>query len=167
MDVYIDKIRIIIQSIVIFIMAFLSPIQTAVEVLLVAATIDFVAGLAGNVWTGNERFRIGKAFGAIYKIIAYLLVVILAHFATDHMGEQDVAMLLVKYLTFLIIYWYMINILSNLRMAFPRSSGIAFLYLLLSLKVLPLILDKVGLGGSDIQDLAEKARKVSEGDEKD
>ena len=98
----------------------------------------------------------------MYKILAYLLLVIVAHFATDHLGEVDLATLLTKYVTLLITYWYFINILSNLKEAFPRSSGIAFLYLLASLKILPLIADKIGLGGEDMQELAERARKVKE-----
>lgn len=162
MEWWLDRFRIAIQSILLFILASLSPVRSAIEVLLVVATFDFFAGLAGNVWTGQERFRIGKAFGSMYKILAYLLLVIVAHFATNHLGEAEFATLLTKYITLLIIYWYFINILSNLKVAFPRSSGIAFLYLLASLKILPLIACRIGLGGEDMQELAEKARKVKE-----
>lgn len=169
MEWWLDRFRVAIQSIIFFILASLSPVRTAIEVLLVVATFDFFAGLAGNVWTGQERFRIGKAFGSMYKIIAYLLLVIVAHFATNHLGEEELATLLTKYVTLLIIYWYFINILSNLKVAFPRSSGIAFLYLIASLKILPLIAGKIGLGGEDMQELAERARKVTGGkrDERD
>ncbi|WP_288945662.1 phage holin family protein [uncultured Porphyromonas sp.] len=162
MEWWIDRFRVAIQSIIFFILASIAPIRTAMEVLLVVATFDFFAGLAGNVWTGKERFRIGKAFGSMYKMLAYLLLVIVAHFATNHLGEAEFATLLTKYVTLLIIYWYFINILSNLKEAFPRSSGIAFLYLLASLKILPLIAGKMGLGGEDMQELADKARKVTE-----
>lgn len=169
MEWWVDRFRVALQSIILFILASLSPVRSAIEVLLVVATFDFFAGLAGNVWTGQERFRIGKAFGSMYKILAYLLLVVVAHFATNHLGEAEFATLLTKYVTLLIIYWYFINILSNLKEAFPRSSGIAFLYLLVSLKILPLIAGKIGLGGEDMQELADKARKVKEGkrDERD
>lgn len=162
MEWWFDRFRIALQSIIFFILASLSPVRSAIEALFVVATFDFFAGLAGNVWTGKEHFRIGKAFGSMYKILAYLFLVIVAHFATNHLGEVEFATLLTKYITLLIIYWYFINILSNLRVAFPRSSGIAFLYLLASLKILPLLADKVGLGGADVQELADKARKVTE-----
>lgn len=162
MEWWIDRFRVAIQSIIFFILASIAPIRTAMEVLLVVATFDFFAGLAGNVWTGKERFRIGKAFGSMYKLLAYLLLVIVAHFATNHLGEAEFATLLTKYITLLIIYWYFINILSNLKEAFPRSSGIAFLYLLASLKILPLIAGKMGFGGEDMQELADKARKVTD-----
>lgn len=160
-DYWLDKLRITIQSIILFIIAFLTPMKSAIEVLLVVATFDFFAGLAGNVWTGREKFHLRKAFGSLYKIIAFLILVIVAHFAAFHLGEVDFAWVLVKYITFLVIYWYFVNILSNMKKAFPRSSAITFLYLLLSLKILPLVLEKVGLGGEDVQDLANQARDVT------
>lgn len=162
MEYWLDKIRITLQSVVLFLIAFLTPMRSAIEVLLVVATFDFIAGLAGNVWTGKEGFRIGKAFGSLYKIIAYLLLIIVAHFAAANIGEEDLAWLLVKYITMLVSYWYFVNILSNLQEALPNSTGIAFLYLLMSLKILPLILNKMGLGGDDIQELADKARAQAE-----
>lgn len=161
MSCFFDKIRIAIQSVILFLIAFLTPIRASVEVLLIVATFDFIAGLAGNVWTGEEPFRIGKAFGSLYKIIAYLLLVVVAHFAMANLGEVEVAWLVVKYLTLMVIYWYFVNILSNFKKAFPRSQGITFLYLLLSLKILPLILNKAGIGGDDVQELADKARELT------
>lgn len=158
---WIDKLRITLQSIILFILAFLAPMKSAIEVLLVVATFDFFAGVAGNVWTGFERFHLRKAFGSLYKIIAFLALVIVAHFAAYHLGEIDFAWVLVKYITIMVIYWYFINILSNLKKALPRSTGITFLYLLLSLKVLPLLLERLGLGGEDMQELADKARDVT------
>lgn len=159
---WLDKLRITIQSVVLFVISFLTPMSSALEVLFVVAVFDFVAGLAGNVWTNEERFRIGKAFGSLYKMLAYFLIVIVAHYAVSRLGQADEAWLLVKYITLLVIYWYFVNILSNLKKAFPRSAGITFLYLLLSLKILPLILQKMGLGGDDVQELADKAKNSVE-----
>lgn len=163
MEYWLDKIRVTLQTVLVFLAALLTPMRSAIEVLVVVASADFFAGLAGNVWTGIERFRIGKAFGSLYKIIAYLLLVILAHYAAANLGEQDFAWLLVKYITLLVVYWYFVNILSNLIKAFPRSAGLSFLYLLVSFKILPLLLEKVGLGGQDMQELADKARAMASG----
>lgn len=161
MEYWLDKLRLGIQAIILFVLAFVSPAQAALEVLLVVATFDFFAGLAGNVWTGNERFRIGKAFGSLYKILAFLILVVVAHYAAYNLGEQEFAWILVKYLTFMVVYWYFINILSNLKNAFPRSQAITFLYLLMSLKILPLLLTRIGLGGDDMAELADQAKRMA------
>lgn len=163
MEYWLDKIKVTIQTVIVFLLAFITPMKNAIDVLLIVAIADFFAGMAGNVWTGKERFRIGKAFGSMYKIMAYLFLIILAHFAAANLGEQDFASLLVKYITLLVVYWYFVNILSNLIKAFPRSAGLAFLYLLISFKIFPLLLEKVGLGGEDMQELADKARAMANG----
>lgn len=160
MEYWFNRVIVILRSVFLFFLALITPMKSAIEVLVVVATFDFVAGIAGNVWTGKEEFRIGKAFGSLYKIIAYLMLVILAHFCAYNLGEADAAWLVVKYITILVVYWYFVNILSNMIKAFPRSTGITFLYLLVSMKILPLLLSEMGIGGKDLQELAEEARKT-------
>lgn len=158
MEYWIEKVRIGLQSIILFLFALVTPLRASLEVLIMVSALDFFAGMAGNVWTGRERFRIGKAFASLYKLIAYLILIIVSHYAAANLGEREMAWILVKYVTLMVSYWYFVNILSNLKLAFPSSTGITFLYLILSLKMLPIILSKIGIGGEDIQELSKMAR---------
>ncbi|MDN4753432.1 hypothetical protein QYZ87_02660 [Porphyromonadaceae bacterium W3.11] len=54
MEYWLDKIKVTIQTVIVFLLAFLTPMKNAIEVLLIVAVADFFAGMAGNVWTGKE-----------------------------------------------------------------------------------------------------------------
>lgn len=70
-----------------------------------------------------------------------------------------------KFLTWTISYWYLSNILGNMCKAFPQSKGFLFLYLALSLKILPLMLHHMGLSESGANDLTAMVNKVREPDD--
>ena len=160
-----DRLRTLIQAVLILVASFLAPLSNAFTVLIVMAVADVFGGMAGNVWTGREEFKFRKAFRAIYKIIAYCVMVVLVHFCISSFGESSLAETLVKFLTWTISYWYLSNILGNMCKAFPQSKGFLFLYLALSLKILPLMLHHMGLSKEGADDLTAMVNKVREPDD--
>lgn len=86
-----DRLRTLIQAVLILVASFLAPLSNAFTVLIVMAVADVFGGMAGNVWTGREEFKFRKAFRAIYKIIAYCIMVLLVHFCVSSFGEGSLA----------------------------------------------------------------------------
>ena len=160
-----DRIRTLVQAILLLVASYLSPLSKAFAVLIVMAVVDVFGGMAGNVWTGREEFKFRKAFQAIYKIIAYCVMVLLVHFCISSLDAGSLAGTLVKFLTWTISYWYLSNILGNMCKAFPRSKGFLFLYLALSLKILPLMLHHMGLSQEGANDLTAMVNRVREPDD--
>ena len=160
-----DRIRTLVQAVLLLVASFLAPLSNAFTVLIVMAVADVFGGMAGNVWTGREEFKFRKAFRAIYKIISYCVMVLLVHFCVSSFGEGSLAGTLVKFLTWTISYWYLSNILGNMCKAFPQSKGFLFLYLALSLKVLPLMLHHMGLSKEGADDLTAMVNRVREPDD--
>lgn len=162
-----ERLRALLQTIVLLVASYLSPLSNAFAVLIFMAVADVFGGVAGNVWTGREEFKFRKAFAAVYKIIAYCLLVILVHFAVSSFNAVPLALTLVKFLTWTISYWYLSNILGNMCKAFPSSKGFLFLYILVSLKILPLLLQHMGMSEKDSNTLSGMIRKVREDDPAD
>ena len=160
-----DRIRTLIQAVLLLVASFLQPLSTSFTVLIVMSVADVFGGMAGNVWTGREEFKARKAFRAVYKIIAYCVMVVLVHFCISSFGEGSLAETLVKFLTWTISYWYLSNILGNMCKAFPSSKGFLFLYLALSLKILPLMLHHMGLSKEGADDLTKMVNKVRDQDD--
>lgn len=160
-----ERLRTLIQAVLLLVASFLSPLSNAFTVLIVMAVADVFGGMAGNVWTGREEFKFRKAFQAIYKIIAYCVMVLLVHFCISSLDAGSLAGTLVKFLTWTISYWYLSNILGNMCKAFPRSKGFLFLYLDLSLKILPLMLHHMGLSKEGADDLTAMVNRVREPDD--
>lgn len=160
-----ERIRTMIQAVIVLIITYLTPLRNAFIALIVMAVADVFGGMAGNVWTGREEFKFRKAFVAIYKIITYLVLVLLVHVVITSFEEQQLAAMLVKFLTWTISYWYLSNILGNMCKAFPSSKGFLFLYLALSLKILPLMLHHMGLSEEGANDLTKMVNKVREQDD--
>lgn len=160
-----DRIRTLVQAVLLLVASFLQPLSTSFAVLIVMAVADVFGGMAGNVWTGREEFKFRKASRAVAKIISYCLMVSLVHFCISSFGEDGMAETLVKFLTWTISYWYLANILGNMCKAFPRSKGFLFLYLALSLKILPLMLHHMGLSEEGANDLTKMVNKVREQDD--
>lgn len=160
-----ERVRGLLQAVLILVASYLAPLSNAFAVLIVMAVADVFGGMAGNVWTGREEFKFRKAFRAIYKIISYCVMVLLVHFCVSSFGEGSLAGTLVKFLTWTISYWYLSNILGNMCKAFPQSKGFLFLYLALSLKILPLMLHHMGLSEEGANDLTKMVNKVREPDD--
>lgn len=160
-----DRIRTLVQAVLLLVASFLQPMSTSFAVLFVMAVADVFGGMAGNVWTGKDEFKFRKAFQAVYKIGAYCVVVLLVHFCVSSFGEESMAETLVKFLTWTISYWYLSNILGNMCKAFPKSKGFLFLYLALSLKILPLMLHHMGLSKEGADDLTKMVNRVREQDD--
>lgn len=160
-----ERVRGLLQAVLLLVASYLAPLSNAFAVLIVMAVADVFGGMAGNVWTGREEFKFRKAFRAVYKIISYCVMVLLVHFCVSSFGEGSLAGMLVKFLTWTISYWYLSNILGNMCKAFPSSKGFLFLYLALSLKILPLMLHHIGLSEEGANDLNKMINKVREPDD--
>lgn len=160
-----ERIRTLLQALLILAVSYLSPLSKAFAVLIVMAVADVFGGVAGNVWTGREEFKFRKAWRAVYKIITYCILVLLVHVVISTFDGNALAPTLVKFLTWTISYWYLSNILGNMCKAFPQSKGFLFLYIALSLKILPILLHYMGLSKEDSDDLAKMVDKVRDADD--
>lgn len=159
MTYIVDKGRELIAMLCVLSVSILSSLSTALLCLFAFSIVDVFAGWAANSRTNEEEFKFRKAFNSIYKLGFFFLLAILVHIATFFFGEIELSRVLVKYLTWIISYWYMVNITNNARKIFPSSEALKFLHQLLTVQILEVLVSRLGMNLSRIKIKEEKTEE--------
>ncbi len=127
------------------IISVISPIRIAVWVLLVFFTVNFFVGYKSDVQINNRDFSLKKAFDGVKQLILYYALIFIVNMALGLYEETNLAEAATKFMTWIVSYWYLVNILRNAREVFPGNETLKFLYDLLTVQVLEMLLARFGL----------------------
>lgn len=127
------------------IISVISPIRIAVWVLLVFFTVNFFVGYKNDVQINKRDFSLKKAFDGVKQLILYYALIFIVNMALGLYEEANLAEAATKFMTWIVSYWYLVNILRNAREIFPGNETLKFLYDLLTVQVLEMILSRFGL----------------------
>jgi len=127
------------------IISVISPIRIAVWVLLVFFTVNFFVGYKSDVQINNRDFSLKKAFDGVKQLILYYALIFIVNMALGLYEEANLAEAATKFMTWIVSYWYLVNILRNAREIFPGNETLKFLYELLTVQVLDMLLARFGL----------------------
>ena len=123
----------------------ISPIRIAVWVLLVFFTVNFFVGYKSDVQINKRDFSLKKAFDGVKQLILYYALIFIVNMALGLYEETNLAEAATKFMTWIVSYWYLVNILRNAREIFPGNETLKFLYDLLTVQVLEMLLARFGL----------------------
>lgn len=138
------------------VISILSPISTALVLLITMSIVDVFLGFKANRKVLGEEFKFNKAFNAITKMGFFCMLTILIHLTFHLYGEIDIAAVVVKYLSWIIIYYYILNMLYNAGKIYPESKVIPFLIEVMQLHVLGAMLTRMGVNVGKIKLQEEK-----------
>ncbi len=127
------------------IISVLSPIRIAVWVLLLFFTVNFFVGYKSDVHVNKKDFSLKKAFDGVKQLILYYALIFIVNMALGLFDEMNLAEGATKFMTWIVSYWYLVNILRNAREVFPGNETLKFLYELLTVQVLDMLLARFGL----------------------
>ena len=127
------------------IISVISPIRIAVWVLLVFFTVNFFVGYKSDVQINKRDFSLKKAFDGVKQLILYYALIFIVNMALGLYEETNLAEAATKFMTWIVSYWYLVNILRNAREIFPGNETLKFLYDLLTVQVLEMLLARFGL----------------------
>ena len=87
-------------------------------------------------------------------LILYYAIIFIVNLALSLFNEQTLAESSTKFITWIVSYWYLVNILRNAKEIFPWSKGLKFMYDLMTVEILNMILTKFGIRkyGNDKED---------------
>ncbi len=122
-------------TIVSVLLSYLAPLTDVVFVIFYVFLINFVAGLVEGTVIEREKFSVRKFFMCLVETLVYFIIVISVYTVGEKMGNVSGAMQCISGVTYAIIYFYTVNIIRNLKMIFPDSMVLKFLYYLLSFEV--------------------------------
>lgn len=127
------------------IISVISPIRIAVWVLLVFFTVNFFVGYKSDVQINKRDFSLKKAFDGVKQLILYYALIFIVNMTLGLYEETNLAEGATKFMTWIVSYWYLVNILRNAREVFPGNETLKFLYDLLTVQVLEMLLARFGL----------------------
>lgn len=116
------------------VIAFLTPVQNAMSLLMLVALADMLCGLISDLRIHGIGFRFRKFFFALLCAAVYLFIVVMVYTVGWFQGDVRESLLVVKTVTYVMVYFYGTNILRNLKLLLPASRVIAFLYYLIGLE---------------------------------
>ena len=144
-----DFIKSCIISIFTFMIATMTPIGNVIYVILVVFTANFFAGLAADIHVENKSFDFKKAWKMVVEMLFFMALVFLIHSVGKSLGDEDIAITGVKWVSYVVLYFYTTNILRNAKGLFPKSEAIDFLYLILTTKIFDKIKQFIGIGNDE------------------
>lgn len=129
-----EGIKTVIVTVFSVVAAYCEPVRNAMFLLFLMAGIDLLAGMICSIAIDHERFRFKKFIMAVVYLLIYLGVIALIYTVGRFQGDYEGAMLIVKTITYVFIYFYSANILKNLTALFPANRVIGFLYYVIDLE---------------------------------
>lgn len=132
-----DSLRTVIVVITTGVLSYFKPISGEIQALIILFTFNFLAGLLAGLLVDNDKFRFKKAFRCIFEATC-LVVFISAMYSIGEMkGEQELVLQGISYVSYVVIWFYLQNILRNMKMLFKTGAAhniFAFLYYVISVE---------------------------------
>lgn len=146
-----DDFRSIILLVVTTIITAISPIMTAFVCLFVGFLFNFMTGLITDIHVNKTEFRIKKGFEAIIMLTFFFALIYYIYQVASSMGDIKLAQEAVKYITYIVSYFYLVNILKNAKLIFPKNKAIAFLYMFLTTEIFNRLKKMIGFSADEEQ----------------
>ncbi len=114
--------------------SFFSPIHDFLLIVFILFILNFLYGLISDICQGGE-FSLKKAFQSIWYVVGFMLLLFLSFAIGKKMHLEDSAVVdFTSWITWVVIYFYSINILRNWKVIQPKNEVVSFLYWVLSVK---------------------------------
>lgn len=134
----IEQIKHIVVTITLAVLAFLKPIECDLYSLLLIFFLNFLFGYLSGMVANNEEFNLRKALRCIGEAAVFFILCCSIYIIGRLKGEMTRAIQCVSFVTYIIIYFYALNVLKNLKKMFKKGTTpwfiVAFLYYVLSVK---------------------------------
>lgn len=121
-----------------------SPVKNVLILLLLAFVFNVITGIITDVHVNKSRFNIKKAFNAISQLAFYAVCVVFLDYGARLIDEPGIAVTAVKWLTYIVVYFYLTNIFKNAKQVYPENLAVNFIYELLSTEIFERLKNMVG-----------------------
>lgn len=132
----------------IIILSIFAPIGVSIYVLSFFFVINFFLGFQTDRLVYKNDFSLEKVKRGVMLFILYFALLFIINISLSLYGENDLAITVPKFFTWIACYWYLVNIIRNAKLIFPSSESLKFFYNLLTIQILDLIFAKFGLKNS-------------------
>ncbi|MCL2650312.1 MAG: hypothetical protein FWD60_04695 [Candidatus Azobacteroides sp.] len=132
-QVFLRLIKLAYAGVLSYFASLISPVHDFIVVLIALATLNIIFGLIEDWFNWNFL----KAFKSFIYIGGYLFLLLLAVFVTEMMKvKQSDITDITAWITWVMIWFYSTNILRNWTLIQPENKVIAFIYWVVSFKMI-------------------------------
>lgn len=166
----IDQARHIIAGIVLALLSYLSPIEGELWSLFIIFVLNFLFGYLSGMIANGEEWDNKKALRCIGEATVFFVLCAAVYAIGRFKGQMEGATQCVSFITYLVLYFYGINILRNMKKMFKQDTApwqvVSFLYWLLRFKFIervPWLMEYLNVNKKD-KDNGDNLRPAAEGD---
>jgi len=139
----------VILFIVTFIVSIFSPVREAMMVLGLAFLFNLLTGLITDIHVNRKEFSLKKAFDAVIQLSFFGALIFFIQAAGTNLHDPTLAATGVKWVTYIVVYFYLTNILRNATQIFPKNQAISFMYTIMSTQIFSKLKEMIGIKSSD------------------
>lgn len=151
-DYILTKIGDFLKIIWIVILSIFSPISTSIYVLTIFFVLNFFIGFQTDRIVNKKDFSLDKITRGAMLFLLYFAIIFIVNVSLSLYHEDELAVSVPKFFTWVACYWYLVNIFRNAMQIFPESKGLKFFYEFMTIQVLDIIFAKFGLKRKDDED---------------
>ncbi len=134
-DQIIDSAKQAMWLIISTVVSIFAPVQNILILLFLAFLFNIITGIITDVHVNKKPFNIKKAFNALSQLLFYFACVIFIDYGANLLNDTNLGTMGVKWLTCIVVYFYLTNIFKNARLVYPENLAIGFIYELLSTEI--------------------------------
>lgn len=143
-DQIIDSAKQTMWLIITAVVSIFAPVQNILILLFMSFLFNIVMGIITDVHVNKKQFNIKKAFNALSQLLFYFACVIFIDYGANLLGDLSLGTLGVKWLTCIVVYFYLTNIFKNAKQLYPDNNAITFIYELLSTEIFDRLKGMIG-----------------------
>lgn len=148
-DQVIDSTKQTMWLIITAVVSIFAPVQNILILLFLAFMFNIITGIITDVHVNKKLFNIKKAFNALSQLFFYFTCVVFIDYGATLLGDVKLGEIGVKWLTCIVVYFYLTNIFKNARKVYPENLAISFIYELLSTEIFDRLKGMVGFKNKD------------------
>jgi hypothetical protein len=132
---YINFVKPLLFFVTSVIISLVTPIQDVLCVLAVGFLMNIVTGIVTDVHVNKNDFNLKKAFDAIAQLMFYSALIYYVNNSLTTLHFDDWANKATVWITLMVSYYYLANILRNASLVFPKNQAIKLMYMVLTTKI--------------------------------
>lgn len=127
---------IVMVSSILAMLSYFEPVGNMILAITIIFVVDIVFGIASGRKLAKENISFKKGMAAIKVFGVYIFVITLLYAMGNLMSDSEMMLYVVKTISWVTIYFYVINLTKNLKRLFPNSQCIKFIHWFLSVEFL-------------------------------
>lgn len=133
-----ERLKDIIVGVVIAVLAYLKPIEGELSSLMIIFFLNFVFGYLSGMIAKGENFSFKKAIVCVGHATVFFVLCASIYMIGRLKGQMDGATQCVSFISYLVLWFYGVNILKNLKLIFKKGTPpwyvVSVLYYILRFK---------------------------------